>query len=69
MSGKLIVVIWSYSGAEVSINLEVTGEVKNGLFAGNDGEIYYYVNGGIATSYTGSAKNSYGIWYMKKRCT
>jgi len=38
---------------------------KNGLCQGVDGGWHYYVNGTIATDYTGLAQNEAGWWYVK----
>ena len=37
----------------------------NGLCKGEDGNWYYYKNNVVDTSYTGMAKNAYGVYYVK----
>ncbi len=38
---------------------------KNGLQKAEDGEYYYYVDGQIATGYTGFVENAVGTWYVE----
>lgn len=44
---------------------EGTFEKKEGLNLASDGNWYYYINGEIATDYTGLASNEYGWWYVR----
>ncbi len=39
--------------------------VRNGLQKGDDGEYYYYVDGKVASGYTGLVENAAGRWYIK----
>ncbi len=43
----------------------VTPVAPSGLQKGEDGNFYYYVNGTVATDFTGLVKNSVGSWYIK----
>ncbi len=45
-------------------NLVVPQPEKNGISKAEDGNFYYYVDGEVATSFTGLADNSVGTWYI-----
>ena len=51
---------------EISYTFICKEAPKSGLNVGNDGKWYYYTNGEVDTTYTGMAKNEYGVWYVKK---
>ncbi len=39
---------------------------ESGLLKNEDGNYYYYVNGEVATDYTGLVENAVGSWYVKE---
>ncbi len=43
---------------------ETVDTTKNGLLKGEDGNFYYYVNGLVATDFTGLVDNAVGRWYV-----
>jgi len=45
--------------------LTADAEGATGLGLGSDGKWYYYVNGQVASDYTGFASNEAGWWYVK----
>ncbi len=51
---------------EITFKLAAIQEevIPDGLYKGEDGNFYYYLNGEIATDYTGLVDNAFGRWYI-----
>ena len=68
-AGNYTITLYSEGYAPVTATVrigEITPDVKlSGLNQAADGNWYYYVDGEVASDYTGFAKNSVGEWYVE----
>ena len=58
--------VYNGSGSIDTKRVEFSIVNKNGVYKAEDNNWYYYKNGKKDTSFTGLAKNTYGVWYCKK---
>ena len=57
--------VYNGSGSIDTKRVEFSIVNKNGVYKAEDNNWYYYKNGKKDTSFTGLAKNTYGVWYCK----